>query len=268
MKHRPRPTHWDNVADWYDALVGEHGSEYHQKVILPGVLRLLQTGKEKRRLLAGLRVLDLACGQGVACRAFAEQGAKVLGIDAAPALIDAARRREAAEPLGISYHVADATKLHPLPPAIPPASFDAVTIILAAQNFTPLSPVWQAVHAALIPGGHLLLVMMHPCFRVFQQSGWHWDDATHTQSRRIHQYLSSFKTQIQMHPGAAATEATVSFHRPLQAYINTLANANLLLDHLEEWPSHRQPPAGVRFDALEKSRREIPLFLALRARKI
>ena len=34
-------TDWGIVADWYDQLVGESGSEYHRQVVLPGVLRLL-----------------------------------------------------------------------------------------------------------------------------------------------------------------------------------------------------------------------------------
>ncbi|MFN9027253.1 MAG: hypothetical protein ACK5VX_13775, partial [Akkermansiaceae bacterium] len=32
---------WDGVAGWYDKLVGADGSDYHQNVILPGVMALL-----------------------------------------------------------------------------------------------------------------------------------------------------------------------------------------------------------------------------------
>ena len=32
---------WDGVAGWYDKLVGADGSDYHQNVILPGVMELL-----------------------------------------------------------------------------------------------------------------------------------------------------------------------------------------------------------------------------------
>jgi hypothetical protein len=75
-----------------------------------------------------------------------------------------------------------------------------------------------------------------------------------------------------MKPGEASTgkigETTLSYHRPLQAYINTLGNTGLWVDHIGEWASHRKPPAGNRFEALDKSRKEIPLFLALRARKV
>lgn len=269
-----KPTHWDNVADWYDTLVGDEGSEYHQKIILPGVLRLIRDPDEKpatrSKPLGNHRVLDLACGQGVLCRQLAGEGAHVVGVDAAPALIEAARRRETAEPLGITYHVADVTKLSPLPPEIPAGTFDAVTILLAIQNIQTLSPVWRACREALKPAGRLIVVMMHPCFRVFRKSAWHWEDAPAAQSRLINEYLTSSKAEIQMRPGAASSggpgETTTSFHRPLQAYVNTLGNSGLYIDHLDEWPSHRKPPVGPKFEALDKSRREIPLFLALRAR--
>ena len=34
---------------------------------------------------------------------------------------------------------------------------------------TPLSPIWQACHTALKPGGKFIVVMMHPAFRVPKQ---------------------------------------------------------------------------------------------------
>ena len=279
-----KPTHWGNVADWYDALVGDEGSDYHRKIILPGVLRLLSQenpspnpnetkgGEGTLKKLKDMRVLDLACGQGVLCRQLAAGGAKVVGIDAAPELIAAAQRREKDSPAGITYIQSDVTKLSPLPAPLSPASFDAVTIVLSIQNVTPLSPIWQACHAALVPGGKLVIAMMHPCFRVLRNSDWHWDPATSTQVRTVSEYLTSSKAEIQMKPGEAsvggAGVTTTSFHRPLQAYINTLANAGLLIDHIAEWPSHRKPPEGVRFAGLDKARREIPLFMAIRARKV
>ena len=273
-----KATHWDNVAEWYDALVGDEGSEYHQKILLPGIMRMLTEHGEgepaqatRKHPLNGLRLLDLACGQGVLCRHVAAAGAKVVGVDAALGLIEAARRRNQTEALPIAYHVGDVTKLVPPPEWLTPASFDIVTVVLAIQNITPLSPVWQAAAAALVPGGQIIVVMMHPCFRVFKQSDWQWDASTQSQGRVVRQYLSSSKAAIEMRPAQAAAggagESTVSFNRPLQAYINTLANAGLHIDHMEEWASHRRPPAGVKFEAMERARREIPLFMALRARK-
>jgi 2-polyprenyl-3-methyl-5-hydroxy-6-metoxy-1,4-benzoquinol methylase len=279
-----RPTHWGEVADWYDQLVGDAGSEYHREVILPGILRLLnlkpdhsaKTPPSERPAPPNpLSIIDLACGQGVLCRKLATLGHHLLGIDSAAPLIAAAEKRNADDHLPIRYLTADATKLltpdGTLIAPLTPNSADVITIILAIQNITPLSPVWHACHTLLKPAGTLLLVMMHPCFRIPRASDWHWDDATNTQSRLIRQYLTSSSIPIQTHPGLAAhgtdSASTTHFHRPLQAYVNTLGNAHLLLDHIEEWTSHKKSQPGPRQKPLDQSRKEIPLFLALRARK-
>ena len=56
FKRKPRPlpprnkasapsasptTDWHGVSEWYDRLVGDAGSEFHQHVVIPGVSRLL-----------------------------------------------------------------------------------------------------------------------------------------------------------------------------------------------------------------------------------
>ena len=293
-KPAAKPTHWNEVADWYDQLVGQEGSDYQQNVIFPGIQQLLglfELGRKDTRP----RILDLACGQGALCRKLATLRCRVVGVDAAPALIEAAQRRETKDALGITYLTADATKL-PLndptnsgtgvPPVesnvgvspavltdpLTPASFDAITIVLAIQNMQPLSPIWRSCHTLLKPNGSLILVMMHPCFRIPQRSDWHWDPAKNQQSRLIAQYLTSTSLDIQTHPGLAAhgksDASTTHLHRPLQAYVNTLGSAGLLIDHIDEWPSHKKSQPGPRQEELDRSRREIPMFLAMRAKRV
>ncbi len=270
-----KPTHWGGVAEWYDELVGDKGSEYQREVIIPGVLRLLNI--KQGQTDTKLSVLDLGCGQGVLCRKLARAGCDVVGIDAAEPLIAAARRRSEEEKLAIRYEIADATKLIDdkgnLGAGLKPASMDAVTIVLAIQNMTPLTPVWQACRAVLKPGGTLILVMMHPSFRVPRQSDWAWQESDGGwQGRIIRQYLTSEKIDIETHPGLAAAgknaSSTAHFHRPLQAYVNTLGNAGLLTDHIGEWISHKISQAGPKKAALDRARKEIPLFMAIRARSV
>src|SRR3954469_4019052 len=93
-KAHPRPargparTDWSGVAEWYDRLVGEAGSEYHREVVLPGVLRLVRPQR-------GQSIVDVACGQGVLCRLLYERGVTTTGVDASRELIAAARERDA-----------------------------------------------------------------------------------------------------------------------------------------------------------------------------
>lgn len=265
-------TAWERVAGWYDRLVGAEGSDHHREVILPGVVGLLKGAG----VGPGGRVLDLACGQGVLCRHLAREGYRATGVDASPALLAAAvRRSRGAEP-PIRYLEADVTRLVAadgrLRAGLDPEAFDAVTVVLAAQNLSPLAPVWAAARAALRPGGCLVAVLVHPCFHVPRHSAWHWDEASGTQARLVRTYLTDMTVDIEVRPGLAAhgrgSAAAPHFHRPLSAYVNTLGEAGLLVDRLEEWVSHKRSTSGARERALDRARREIPLFLALRARKL
>jgi ubiquinone/menaquinone biosynthesis C-methylase UbiE len=259
-QHRRRPARrgWQDVAAWYDDLVGERGSEYQREVVVPRTVKLLHAKR-------GERVIDVACGQGVLCRALAESGARVIGIDIAPALIEAARRRSQSDRPAIDFRVGDARRLADLFDA---GAFDAAVVVLAIQNIAPLSPVWEGCHRILARGGRLVVVMMHPCFRVPRASRWGWDEQRHAQYRAIEQYLSSSRAEIQIHPGSDPSQTTPTFHRPLQAYVNTLGSAGFAIDRMEEWTSHKTSPAGPRKAALDKSRKEIPMFLALRAKVV
>jgi ubiquinone/menaquinone biosynthesis C-methylase UbiE len=270
--HRPRPhqqppqpprkpsaaghstTDWNNVADWYDQLVGEAGSEYHREVVLPGVVRLLNPKP-------GERMIDIACGQGVLCRLLHERGVEVTGVDAARELIQAARQRS--EP-AIHYHVADARELN----FLDADAFDAATCVLAIQNINPIAPVMDGVARALKPGGRLVIAMMHPAFRGLKETSWGWDPAKEVQYRRVDRYLLPRKSPIVAHPGKTLDVYTWTFHKPIEAYVKALRNARLLIDALEEWPSHKTSSPGPRAAAENAARKEIPMFLALRAIKV
>ncbi len=295
------PAGWQAVAGWYDKLVGDEGSEYHRHVVLPGVLRLLGD-------VAGKRMIDIACGQGVLCRQLAGRGAEVTGVDAAPDLIRAARDRdrdrdrererereaggtEGGEPAGggtegdgpegggtegggtegggpdgsrppgrARYLVGDALSLR----GLPDGAFEMATIVLAIQNMHPLRPAFEAAARVLVPGGRLVVVMMHPCFRGAKQTRWGWDEADQTRYRRVDRYLLPRKSPIVTHPGSDPGTYTWDYHRPIEAYIKAARQAGLLLDALEEWPSHKTSEPGPKAKAENTAREEIPLFMAMR----
>jgi ubiquinone/menaquinone biosynthesis C-methylase UbiE len=252
MKKSP-PTDWGRVAEWYDDLVGEEGSEFQREVIFPGVLRMLA-------LRPAEKVLDLACGQGAFCRLLAEKGAKPTGVDAATELIRMARERS--DP-SIEYFVGDARKLN----FLPADRFSAVSCILAIQNIDKVPPVFESVARVLAPAGRFVLVMMHPCFRGPKYTKWGWDEKEGVQFRRVDRYLLPRKEPIIAHPGQKTGEYTWTFHRPMQFYVRTLRNAGLLTEAMEEWPSHKKSTSGPRAAAENMARSEIPMFLALRAIK-
>ena len=254
---------WGRVAEWYDQSVGDEGGEYHRAVVHPGVLRLLGGADD----LGGLRVLDVACGQGVLCRLLHAKGATAVGTDAAAPLLAAARQRGPAE---IDYRLADARELASAD-WLDAGGFDAATCVLAAQNLNPIRPAFDGVARALAPGGRFVLVTMHPAFRVPQASAWGWDDTGDktVQYRRVDHYLLPRKVPIQTHPGVDGDDSyTWHFHRPMSAYVKALRQAGLLVDAMEEWAGHKESEPGPRAAAENTARKEFPMFLAIRAVKV
>jgi SAM-dependent methyltransferase len=249
---RKPDTSWEKSAGWYDGIIGAQGSEIYQRIVIPGALRLLNP-------LAGESALDLGCGQGVFARALAAKGCEVTGLDAAPSLIRKARDYPSREP--IHYLARDAAHLHGLGP------FDAASAILSLQNMPHPDKVCAAANAALQPGGRMLWVMNHPCFRIPRQTSWGWDEEKKIQYRRLDAYASPLNIPILMHPGQSKSESTVSFHHSLTDLMGFGFRASFTLAGLEEWVSEKQSEPGPRARAENRARREFPLFLALLWRK-
>jgi hypothetical protein len=83
----------------------------------------------------------------------------------------------------------------------------------------------------------------------------------------VDRYLVPRKTPIVAHPGSAPEVYTWTFHKPIELYVKALRQAGLVIDALEEWPSHKISEPGGRAAAENIARKEIPMFLAIRAIK-
>lgn len=250
-------TSWDRVAQWYDDLISEKRNDHYEDVILPGTLRLL-------RPETGMRVLDVACGQGVLARRLGAQGVAVTGVDASAQLIASARSRSGDGMRAMpEFKVGDARELA----SMGLGGFDAAACVMALGNIEPVSPVMEGVAGALRPGGAFVFVIAHPAFRAPGQSSWEWDEEGQKQYRRVEGYLSAGQHAIQMHPGKDASIVTWTFHRPLQSYVKALADAGFVVESIEEWAGKRVSTSGPRAGEENRARREIPLFMAVRAVK-
>lgn len=249
------PTAWHDSGKWYNEAVGELGHYYHQTLIIPNVLKLLNFTKGDPAAL-----LDLACGQGVLSRHIPEFVGYV-GVDASGPLIDAAKRLKK-----IPTHEfikADATQKLPLKHPL----FSHATLILALQNIENPLGVFKNAAAHLESDGRFVIVINHPCFRIPRQSSWKVDEANKIQFRRIDRYMSPMKIPIQTHPGKGKESSqTWSFHHALSDYSRWLKEAGFVIELIEEWCSNKVSEGGAA-KMENRSRDEIPLFMAIAARK-
>lgn len=245
-------TTWGHVADWYHQHVDENTDTFHEQVIKPNLLQVLGNVK-------GKHIIDVACGEGFFSRALAGEGALVTGIDIAPELIELAKK---AGPTDIRYLVASADRI-----PLPDSSFDSALCVLALQNIERLSATLAQVSKLLKSGGEFVIVLNHPAFRVPRRSDWGFDPSVKVQFRRIDGYLKESSHRILMHPGSDKSATTITYHRPLQTYVNELVKHGFSVVGLEEWISHRKSEPGPRSEAENRARKEFPLFLMLKARK-
>lgn len=102
---------------------------------------------EEAGITPGLRVLDLGCGDGALTQQLAERGAAVIGVDAAPELVTAARAR------GLDARLADGHAL------AFDNEFDLVFSNAALHWMLQPKKVLAGVHAALKPGGRFVAEM-------------------------------------------------------------------------------------------------------------
>jgi SAM-dependent methyltransferase len=243
---------WDAAEKWYSGCVGEKGHYYHQSVVLPNALRMLNLKKQKS-------LLDLGCGQGVLARHLPDS-IEYAGVDIAKKLIDEAKR--IIPKMAVSFHIGDATaKKLPLEKT----DFDRAACILALQNMEHGEGAIQSAARHLRHLGELLLVLNHPCFRIPRQSGWGIDEKSALQYRRINGYMSPMKIPLQIHPGKGEkSEIFHSYHHPLSEIMSWLSKAGFYVRSLEEWVSDKKS-VGPKSRMEDRARREIPLFLALSA---
>jgi ubiquinone/menaquinone biosynthesis C-methylase UbiE len=255
-KSQDKETSWGSVANWYQKMVEDKDS-YQNKVILPKLLRLLDIKKDET-------ILDLGCGVGYFCEQYYINNAKVIGVDIGSELIEVAKTNTNSE---IVYHVNTAEKL----PFLANSSVDKITIVLALQNIKWAGKVLAEASRVLKKNGKLVVVLNHPYFRIPKHSSWEWSPKDWVQSRKVEKYLLPFESEIDMKPGEkdkSKKQITMSFHRPLEYYIQHGLKNGLMLENMEEWISHRPADQGNKTKALEISRNEIPLFMCLVWKKV
>ncbi len=153
---------WEEIAAWYDAKMGDEGDLWHRYLIDPTVLEVVGS-------VLGLRVLDLACGNGYLARRFAREGAStVIGVDASKPIVELARGRETSRPLGVRYEIRDTGRLD----GFADSSFDLVVSNMAMMDIADGAATTREAGRVTRTGGRFVFSLSHPCFDLNERSIW------------------------------------------------------------------------------------------------
>jgi ubiquinone/menaquinone biosynthesis C-methylase UbiE len=234
---------YDAIAEWYDALVRKGGLIHD--LVLPTIFELMGD-------VAGQRICDLACGQGLVARQLAKQGANVVGVDLSSELLKIARRYQDTTAASISYFQGNAVAL-----PLQSETCDGVICNLALMDIPDLEAALLNVNRILRPTGWFIFSITHPCLEISRaQSRWM---VTPIGLREVTSYFVEGPWHSDNPDGVRGRVAV--YHRTLSTYINTLRRAGLTLECLVE------PQAPSRSDGLEADNPEFPIVLIIQCEK-
>jgi len=220
----------------------------------------------------GLRVLDLACGEGYWARVFAEVGADVVGIDFSEEMIRAAVDEEMREPLGIEYHVTDTADLE----MFGEGAFDLVYSFMALMDIPGYESAIGEAARVLRDGGRFVAIFLHPCFSWARtrdgETVCDWESVVHDDGGKDYLYLKIYDYFQRHQYGIQWRDevypegfTTTQFHRTLSDYVNALGDRGLYVTRMEEpSPVSRGPEVPERMMKLFR----IPHSIIVEAKKV
>lgn len=260
MEARDVANHWESNAETWTIYSHAGYDKYRDALNTPAFLDMLPP-------VAGLRGLDLGCGEGTNTRAVARLGARMTGLDIAPTFIRHARETEAQDPLGIEYVLGDGQSID-----FADESFDFVTAFMSLMDMADQARVLAGVHRVLKPGGFLQFSILHPCFvppkrrnirnKAGEPVAVEVADYFEETDGRIERWIFS---SIPAEERAGLTPFSVPrFHRTLTSWVSMIVGAGLTIEAFGE---PKASPEVALAEPVVADTRVAPLFLHIRARK-
>lgn len=119
-------------------------------------------GRDSASALSGLRILDVGCGGGLMSEALARLGAQVVGVDASPGNVAAARLHAQSQNVTVDYRLGEPAEV-----LAPEERFDVVLALEVVEHVSDV-PAFLATAAALLaPGGMLFVSTIDRTFKSF-----------------------------------------------------------------------------------------------------
>jgi len=172
--------------------------------------------------VAGLRIIDLGCGEGRFCRMLGRQGASyVLGIDLCEMLVEEARAQKVSD--AEHYQVGNIENLD----SVQSSSFDLAVSYVSLVDVANFDAAIASSHRILKPGGRLVVCNLAP-MATASNSRITDPDGARIAIRVDHYFDES--TRVMRFRGHELT----NFHRTLSTTINGFLKAGYVLKGIQE----------------------------------
>ena len=176
------------IIEGYDKWAPTYDKERNPLIVLEEDITLDFIGDVKNQ-----KVLDIGCGTGRYCKLLAERGAKVVGLDPSPRMLEYAKKK-------ITPEIKFELRLGKIEDAeFPPNHFNVVVSALTLGHVSELEPVIEKVSRIIKSRGRLIVSDIHPYWPIsghnytefFDRSGQEYRIPEH--AHLIEEYLNLFK---------------------------------------------------------------------------
>ena len=151
-------------ATWWDSLGPMRPLHVVNALRLNYVVEQIAShlGRDSASALSGLRILDVGCGGGLMAEALALMDAQVVGVDASPGNVAAARLHARSQNVTVDYRLGEPAEV-----LAPEERFDVVLALEVVEHVSDV-PAFLATAAALLaPGGMLFVSTIDRTFKSF-----------------------------------------------------------------------------------------------------
>lgn len=260
MDAREVGLYWRSNARAWIALARQGWDVYRDALNTPAFLAMLPG-------VDGRLGLDIGCGEGHNTRLLAARGARMAGVDIAPAFLESAWAAERENPMGIRYLIGNGQDL-----PFASGSFDFATAFMSLMDMPEPGAVLHEAWRVLRSGGFLQFSITHPCFspphrrQVRNERG-------EPYAVELGRYFDRIDGEIERWTFSAAPQEARSghplfeiprFHRTLSEWLNAVVDAGFTVERMAE--PHADEDTARRVPHIADTR-VVAYFLHVRCRK-
>jgi len=233
---------WDQIAELRSRQIREGRDISYSNVLVPTLMELIESRNSTR-------TLDVGCGCGHLTELLAKVSSRVVGLDISRTSIALAK-----------VYCSDLKNVELVHSSIEdyaePATREPFTLAVANMSLMTvldLRSVLMSIAKLLVPSGHLVFTITHPCFWPLY---WNYPEEWYRYSEEI-----IIEAPFTISLDRSETCVTTHVHRPLQSYFARLNDAGFVTEYVKE------PMPAPDIETLYPKRWEYPRFFAAACRK-